>query len=112
MRRIVPSTSIPRIKKARSQCGGAAPYMLPRYALSARFAAGRLAPGWSVISRQQTRKVLECLGVNRRIDSIRWGLTPLRWRGRIFDVFLPAVDHLTRLVDAIAYLLEKFGLHG
>jgi hypothetical protein len=25
--------------------------------------------------------------------------------------FLTGIDHLTRLVDAVAYLLEKFGLH-
>ena len=44
-------------------------------------------------------------GVNRPVDKIGWGLMPTPWHGRIFDVFLLAVDHLTRLADAIAYLL-------
>jgi hypothetical protein len=52
------------------------------------------------------------LGVNRRIDSIGWGRMPLRWRGRIFDVFLLAVDHITRQVNGTALLLQQCGLHG
>jgi hypothetical protein len=84
--------------------------MVPRYGLSARFAAGSLAPGWSVIAPQWSRKVFAGLGDKRLVDRIAQGLMPLRWPGRV--VFLLAVDHLTRLVDVIPYLLEKFGLHS
>jgi hypothetical protein len=41
------------------------------------------------------------LGVNRRVDWIRWSLTPPPGHERIFDVYVLAVDHLTGLVDAI-----------
>jgi hypothetical protein len=84
--------------------------MLIAVELSGRVAAGRLAAGWSAIALQQTRKVFAGLGVNRQVDGMGCGLMPLRWPGRV--VFLLAVDHLVRLVDAVAYLLEKFGLHG
>jgi hypothetical protein len=32
-------------------------------------------------------------------------------QGRIFDVFLLAVDYLTRLVDAIDFRLQQFEFH-
>ena len=35
-----------------------------------------------------------------------WGLRPFAWMIR----FLLAVDHITGLVDGIAFLLEQFGL--
>ena len=47
-------------RKCWSQCG-----------LSARFAAGCLAPGWSPTPLKQTRKVRAGLGVNRVVDGIR-----------------------------------------
>jgi hypothetical protein len=54
-----------------------------------------LAPDWSVIALQQTRKVLAGLGVKHRVDGIGWCLMPPRWRGRTFDVFLLAVETRT-----------------
>jgi hypothetical protein len=57
-----------------------------------------------------TGKVLAGPGFSRRVDRIAQGPMPVRWPGRV--IFLLAVDHLKRLVDAIAYLLEKLGLHG
>jgi hypothetical protein len=75
-----------------SQCG-----------FSAMFAAGRPTPGWWVIALQQARKDVADLAVNRRVHRIARGLMPLRWPGPI--VFLLAVPHLTRLVDAIGYPL-------
>jgi hypothetical protein len=45
-------------------------------------------------------KVLAGLGPSRRTDSIRWVLALPAWHGRILDVFVLAVHHLTRLVTA------------
>jgi hypothetical protein len=87
------------------------PYMLAWSGRPARFATRRLASGGSVIVLQQSRKVLAGLGVKCWADRIARGLMPPPWQGRPFDVFPVAIDHLTRLVDAMAYLLEKFGLH-
>jgi hypothetical protein len=50
---------------------------------------------------------LAALGVNRRIDSTTWVLTLPPWHGRIFDVFVLAVDHLTKLVDAVSPLRSR-----
>lgn len=73
-------------RSSKSQCG-----------LSARFAAGRLAPGWSATVLQQTGKVLAGIGVKRRVDRIGWDPMPPVWHGRTFSVFPLAVNHLTRL---------------
>jgi hypothetical protein len=43
---------------------------------------------------QQTWQVLAALGVNRWVDSIRWGLAPPPWQGRTFGVFLLVVERL------------------
>jgi hypothetical protein len=42
------------------------PYMLAAVWIACRFAAGRLAPGWSASVLQETRKVLAGLGLPRR----------------------------------------------
>jgi hypothetical protein len=84
----------------------------PQFGFSARLAAGRLAHGWSVIPIQQTGKDLADLAVNRRVDSTRCVLALPPCHGRIFNGFLVAVDHLMRLVGAIAFLVEQFRFHG
>jgi len=67
----------------------------------------RLFSSLPVINRASARReVFAVLGVNRRVDSIMWGLRPFAWMIR----FLLAVDHITGLVDGIAFLLEQFGL--
>jgi hypothetical protein len=53
-----------------------------------------LAPGWSAIVPQETGEVFAALGINRRIDSVRWVPTLPAWHGRIFDVFQLAVDRI------------------
>jgi hypothetical protein len=65
----------------------------------------RLAPGGSVTALQGSGKVPAGLGVNRGFGRRP---TPPPLQGRIFSVVLLAVDHFTRLVDAMAYLLQQF----
>jgi CheY-like chemotaxis protein len=53
------------------------------------------APGWSATVPQQTGNSLRGLGPGRRTDSTRWVLALPPWHGRVFDIFLLVVDHLT-----------------
>jgi hypothetical protein len=59
----------------------------------------------SVIVPRETGRVLVVKGLHRRTDSTRWVLARPPWHGRLFSVFLLAVNHLTRMADTIGYLL-------